>query len=128
MEVKNKYQNSKETQLLLSGWTAELANWLMAEESMGRAKAFRKAHLTRRLLDALGKGEVKFRYMKRDGEERKARGTLCRGVCEGYDHYKYKDHEAFARARECGTYVYFDLDRQGFRSFRAKDLIEIIKE
>ena len=128
MEENNKYQNKREMQLLLSSWTAELANWLAEEENMGHAKAFRKAHLTRRLLEALGKGEVKFRYKKRDGEVRVARGTLCRGVCEGYDHYKFKEHEAFARARERGTYVYFDLDRQGFRSFRAAELIDIINE
>ena len=120
----------KVTQLLMHRWVFELANWLMSEKDMGRREAFLKAHLTRRLLDGLGQGVVMFQYRKDDGEIRQARGTLCTGVSEDFDHYEYKrdDSEAFRRADERGAYVYFDLDRRAFRSFAAWRLISVYQD
>ena len=120
----------KVTQLLMHRWVFELANWLMSEKDMGRREAFLKAHLTRRLLDGLGQGVVMFQYRKDDGEIRQARGTLCTGVSEDFDHYEYKrdDSEAFQRADERGVYVYFDLDRNAFRSFAAARLISVYQD
>jgi hypothetical protein len=120
----------KETQLLMHRWVFELANWLMSEKDMGRREAFLKAHLVRRLLDGLGQGVVVFQYRKENGEIRQARGTLCPGVSEDFDHYEYKrdDSDAFSRADERGVYVYFDLDRRAFRSFAAWRLVEVITE
>ena len=114
-----------ETRRMLNRWTLELANWLMSEVDMGRREAFRKAHLTRRLLDGLGRGVVEFQYVKENGEVREARGTLCPGVSEDFDRYEYKreDAEAFTRADEHGVYVYFDLERRAFRAFAAKRLV-----
>ena len=116
-----------ETRRMMSSWTLELANWLMSERDMTRREAFLKAHLVRRLLDGLGQGVVVFQYRKENGEIRQARGTLCPGVSEDFDHYEYKrdDSDAFCRADERGVYVYFDLDRRAFRSFSAKGLISI---
>lgn len=113
------------TRRMLSRWTLELANWLMSEVDMTRKEAFRKAHLTRRLLDGLGRGVVEFQYVKENGEVREARGTLCPGVSEDFDRYEYKreDAEAFTRADEHGVYVYFDLERKAFRAFAAKRLV-----
>ncbi len=118
----------KVTQLLMHRWVFELANWLMSEKDMTRREAFLKAHLTRRLLDGLGQGVVVFQYRKENGELRTARGTLCPGVSEDFDHYEYKrdDSDAFSRADERGVYVYFDLDRNAFRSFAAARLVELI--
>ena len=114
-----------ETRRMLNSWTLELANWLMSEVDMTRKEAFRKAHLTRRLLDGLGRGVVEFQYVKENGEVRQARGTLCPGVSEDFDRYEYKreDAEAFTRADEHGVYVYFDLERKAFRAFAAKRLV-----
>lgn len=113
------------TRRMLNSWTLELANWLMSEVDMTRKEAFRKAHLTRRLLDGLGRGVVEFQYVKENGEVREARGTLCPGVSEDFDRYEYKreDAEAFTRADEHGVYVYFDLERKAFRAFAAKRLV-----
>ena len=120
----------KVTQLLMHRWVFELANWLMSEKDLGRREAFQKAHLTRKLLDGLGRGVVMFQYRKDDGEIRQARGTLCPGVSEDFDHYEYKrdDSEAFQRADERGVYVYFDLDRNAFRSFAAWRLIGVYQD
>ena len=119
-----------ESRRMMSSWTLELANWLMSERDMTRREAFLKAHLTRRLLDGLGQGVVVFQYRKENGEIRQARGTLCPGVSEDYDRYEYKrdDSDAFSRADERGVYVYFDLDRNAFRSFAAWRLVEVITE
>ena len=116
-----------ETRRMLSSWTLELANWLVSEVDMTKKEAFRKAHLTRRLLDGLGRGVVEFQYVKENGEVREARGTLCPGVSEDFDRYEYKreDAEAFTRADEHGVYVYFDLERKAFRAFAAKRLVEM---
>ncbi len=119
-----------ETRRMLNSWTLELANWLMIEVDMGRREAFRKAHLTRRLLDGLGRGVVEFQYVKENGEVREARGTLCPGVSEDFDRYEYKreDAEAFTRADEHGVYVYFDLERKAFRAFAAARVIQMRNE
>ena len=118
------------TQRMMDRWTVELANWLMNEKDMERREAFLKAHLVRRLLDGLGQGVVVFQYRKENGEIRQARGTLCPGVSEDFDHYEYKrdDSEAFQRADERGVYVYFDLDRNAFRSFAAWRLIGVYQD
>ena len=68
MIAKNNITIEKEKRQLLSSWTLELANWLVAEQGLKRSEAFRKAHLTRQLLGMLGEGEVTFCYMKANGE------------------------------------------------------------
>ena len=120
----------KMTQRMMDRWTLELANWLMIEKDMTRREAFLKAHLVRRLLDGLGQGVVVFQYRKENGEIRQARGTLCPGISEDFDHYEYKrdDSDAFSRADERGVYVYFDLDRNAFRSFATWRLINVYQD
>ena len=119
-----------ESRRMMSSWTLELANWLMSEKDLERREAFLKAHLVRRLLDGLGQGVVVFQYRKENGEIRQARGTLCPGVSEDFDRYEYKrdDSDAFSRADERGVYVYFDLDRNAFRSFAAWRLINVYQD
>ena len=126
MIAKNNITIEKEKRQLLSSWTLELANWLITEQGLKRSEAFRKAHLTRRLLGMLGEGEVTFCYRKANGEIRQARGTLCPGVSVDFDHYVYKDEDAdtFTRVLRRGVYVYFDLDRRAFRTFSAHSLID----
>ena len=116
-----------EKRQLLNSWTLELANWLITEHSLSRSEAFRKAHLTRQLLGMLGEGVVTFRYKKANGEERQARGTLCHGISDDFDHYEYKaeDGDTFANVLRRGVYVYFDLDCRSFRSFSARNLIDV---
>ena len=120
----------KEAHRMMDRWTVELANWLVNEKDMERREAFQRAHLARRLLDSLGQGVVVFQYRKENGEIRQARGTLCPGVSEDFDHYEYKrdDSDAFSRADERGVYVYLDLDRRAFRSFATWRLINVYQD
>lgn len=119
-----------EEQRELNRWVMELANYLMAEKGIDDKTALRKAHLTRNLLRALGEGKVTFSYRKQDGSLRTAHGTLRHGICKEFDEYRYASDEAEDTASEWpySHFVYWDLDRQGFRSFRAEDLEDYIKD
>lgn len=119
-----------EEQRELNRWVMELANYLMAEKGIDDKTALRKAHLTRNLLRALGEGKVTFSYRKQDGSLRTAHGTLRHGICREFDEYRYASDEAEDTASEWpySHFVYWDLDRQGFRSFRAEDLEDYIKD
>ena len=112
--------------------TCWLANFLVNKRGFDRSKAFKCAHAIYRLTNELAKGLLEFSYMKDDGTLRHARGTLCDGVSDRFDEWKRKqaekpmDKKAKTKPREIITY--WDLDKEGFRSFRADRLIEVISE
>ena len=128
MEVNKKCSVSagEQTRRLSNRWVFDCANRLIADEGMERKCAFGQAVKAFHLLEQLGKGEVRFEYLKANGELRKARGTLCHGISDDFDHYVYKDEDAdtFTRVLRRGVYVYFDLDRRAFRTFKAHSLID----
>ena len=128
--MEKRRKTMSEEQRELNRWVMELANYLMAEKGIDDKTALRKAHLTRNLLRALGEGKVTFSYRKQDGSLRTAHGTLRHGICKEFDEYRYASDEAEDTASEWpySHFVYWDLDRQGFRSFRAEDLEDYIKD
>ena len=111
-------------QKLLNRWTLDLANELI-DEGWTRKKAFKQAHLCRRLLECLGLGTVVFEYEKKDGSVRRARGTLCKGISKEFDHYEHKSEQH--KARPFDVFTYYDLDAPGFRTFDAMRLRRIIE-
>ena len=82
----------------------------------------------------MAKGLLEFSYMKDDGTLRHARGTLCDGVSDRFDEWKRKqaekpmDKKAKAKTKPREIITYWDLDKEGFRSFRADRLMEVISE
>ena len=114
--------------------TCWLANFLVNKRGFGRSKAFKCAHAIYRLTNELAKGLLEFSYMKDDGTLRHARGTLCDGVSDRLDEWKRKqaekpkDKKAKSKTRPREIITYWDLDKEGFRSFRADRLIEVISE
>ena len=126
MEVKNKKRKKtmSEEQRQLNRWVMELAHYLMVEKEADGKTALRKAHLTKKLLRALGEGKVTFSYRKQDGTLRTAHGTLRHGICREYDAYHYTSQVSEDEEKEWpySHFAYWDLDRQCFRSFRAEDL------
>ena len=114
--------------------TCWLANFLVNKRGFDRSKAFKCAHAIYRLTNELAKGLLEFSYMKDDGTLRHARGTLCDGVSEKFDEWKRKqaekpmDKKAKAKTKPREIITYWDLDKEGFRSFRADRLIEVISE
>ena len=114
--------------------TCWLANFLVNKRGFDRSKAFKCAHAIYRLTNELAKGLLEFSYMKDDGTLRHARGTLCDGVSDRFDEWKRKqaekpkDKKAKAKNKPREIITYWDLDKEGFRSFRADRLIEVISE
>ena len=109
---------------LLNGWSLNLAYLFLEDGCMNRSEAMRQAHLTRKLLEAMGQGEVRFVYEKKDGTLREARGTLCHGISEAFDNYEYKTVPDFLN-KEVMTFTYWDLDCEDFRSFSGMRLKSI---
>ena len=114
--------------------TCWLANFLVNKRGFDRSKAFKCAHAIYRLTNELAKGLLEFSYMKDDGTLRHARGTLCDGVSDRFDEWKRKqaekpkDKKAESKTKPREIITYWDLDKEGFRSFRADRLIEVISE
>ena len=113
----------------LKRWVMELAHYLRDEKDMEYRQAMRKAHLTKKLLKALGEGKVMFTYRKKDGSLRTAHGTLRHGICCEYDAYRYTSQVSEDEEKEWpySHFAYWDLDCQCFRSFRAEDLEDYLK-
>ena len=113
----------KELTALQRRWVMMLTQSLMNRELLARSAALKKAWFSLQLLDALGKGYVEFGYYKEDGTLRNAVGTLCRGVCKGFDEYKGKGGKnPRDNSNTDGIYTYWDIERGGFRSFRSVSL------
>ena len=119
--------NKQELLRLKKAWVFDHANEMIEEFNMGRSEAFRQAYLVCDLLEKLGQGEVTFLYEKKDGNDRLARGTRCRGISEQYDNYHYGDDprkkkDKYLRLEQS----YWDLDKQSFRSFSIASVKEIV--
>ena len=108
-------------------WVFECANRLIMDEGLERKHAFEQAAKAFHLLEQLGKGEVRFEYLKTNGELRQARGTLCHGISPEFDNYEFKDKPDVGQ-RDYGIIVYFDLDKEEFRSLHVRNLVVMIKE
>ena len=124
-ETKKKEYGMPEGQRLLCRWTMELAAFLKEKHNMERKAAMEKAHLTRELITHLGSGRVWFVYRKEDGTEREACGTLCPGISTEFDSYELKDSKKKQDKWPTEQFVYWDLEKQGFRTFKASRLIKI---
>ena len=109
--------------------TCWLANFLVNKRGFGRSKAFKCAHAIYRLTNELAKGLLEFSYIKDDGTLRHARGTLCDGVSDRFDEWKRKqaekpkDKKAKAKTKPREIITYWDLDKEGFRSFKAENFL-----
>ena len=114
-----------EKQRLLCRWTFELAAFLQEEHNMDKKAALELAHLNRELILHLGSGRVWFIYMKEDGSLREAQGTLCNGISQKFDEYEYKNNFSTDSRWPTETFTYWDLEKEGFRTFKASRLIKI---
>ena len=104
-------------------WIFDCANQLMADENMERKDAFRQAVRAHHLLELLGKGEVRFEYLKVNGEKRHARGTLCHGISAEFDNYEFKNDKPDVGQTDFGIIAYFDLDKNEFRCLHIRNLL-----
>ena len=88
-------------------WVFDCANQLMADENMERKDAFRQAVRAHHLLELLGKGEVRFEYLKVNGEKRHARGTLCHGISPEFDNYEFKNDKPDVGQTDFGIIAFY---------------------
>lgn len=66
---------------------------------------------------------VNFTFRKiSTGEERQARGTLCRELSEGLANYQFKNPQ---RPPLPNQITYWDLDQNGWRSCKIEQLISL---
>ena len=100
-----------ERQRLLCRWTMELAAFLQERRPMDRKKAMELAHLNRELITRLGL--------------REACGTLCNGISKAFDEYECKKIRKKDDMWPTETFTYWDLEKEGFRTFKASRLIKI---
>ena len=114
-----------ERQRLLNSWVMELGNYLMSEHDMDKKKAMELAHLNRELIMRLGEGKVWFVYQKEDGTVREAKGTLCPGFSTEFDNYEPKDSKKKQDKWPMEQFIYWDLEKKDFRTFKASRLIRI---
>ena len=111
--------------------TLKWANCMIYKHGYDRSEAFKKAHMVRKTLIMLAKGMVEFYFGKNDGSVRHARGTLCDGVSEKFDDWKRKQAEKPKDKEvedDSAKHVikYWDVDKEGFRSFKAENLLSLI--
>ena len=125
-------KNNQEEKNLMNRWVFDHAYAMMDEFNMNRSEAFRRAHLARELVVALGQGKVVFEYEKKDGTLRLARGTLCKGI-DPTTPTRPPQGEASVtpprrRRREPDSlnFTYWDLEKHGFRTFSAARIVKII--
>ena len=121
-----KKRKQQEVRSLLGAWVCDMANRLMNESEvpMTQSKAFRQAHLVRRLLEKLGEGRVVFMYEKKGEGLRTAVGTLCKGIDPAFDNYVHKTVENNSKT-ETLNFTYWDLAKQAFRTFSALRVVWI---
>ncbi len=113
-----------EISLLLRRWAFDVANHLTWDIGLTKSDAFRRAYDVQQCLEAMGEGVVRLRYYKRDGMLREAVGTLCKGYSERFDNYEYKDAPSKATSIDYDLFLYWDLEEDGYRSFKASRFID----
>ena len=83
--------------------------------SMAIEEAKKVAEMNCELYDALGEREVRFKFLKKDGTIREARGTMRQDVIPPIT--------GTGRPLGFGLQLFFDLDCMSYRSFKKENLI-----
>ena len=81
-----------------------------------------KVELANALKKELHKRTVKFKYNKKDGSVREAKGTL-----NSFIYGKENEPAGSSRSVSENQIRYFDIDANGWRSFLVENLIDIIE-
>ena len=77
--------------------------------------------------DQLRTGVYRFSYFKIDGDIREARGTLCIELIPE-EHRPLRGYDTDAASVPVNTIRYYDLDAEGWRSFRLENFIGFISK
>jgi len=95
----------------------ELANQLHWQQGLSKSEALTKAWKVIKLKRQMRTERVQFTYRKKDGSIRKAAGTTST---------KFFSYDRKTERKPCPTLVtYFDLEKNGFRRFKASEILEL---
>ena len=115
---------------LIQSFVFHLADYLRDELDLLPSVALQKAWMTERLLEKLGKRKVSFMYRKDDQTMRSAVGTLCPEASERLRHWleEHSLKDAVGEIKQNNQdfpnhFVYWDEKVNGFRTFKAENLI-----
>ena len=101
---------------------ALVASWIDGQYA-SRQEAERRTARFRDVYDLLGEGIVHFWFRKRDGSLRSAYGTLVMEIVAR--HGGVPDGEQQKDRTFSGTLLYFDLEKDAWRCFKADSVQEI---
>ena len=76
----------------------------------------------------LATGVYRFSYFKTDGSIREAVGTLCIDLIPDDKRPKGDMSDGAAREPAAGAFPYYDIDAQGWRSFRLDNFIGFVEQ
>ena len=93
----------------------QLVEHFITKCSMAIKEARRIADMNCELYDALSEREVRFKFLKKDGSIRDARGTMKRDVIPPI--------MGTGRPLGFGLQLFYDLDCMSYRSFKKENLI-----
>lgn len=94
---------------------ASLANHLFYSTTLTQSAAWKKAWAVVKLKKAMAEKEaVEFTFIKKDGSERPATGTLAATVVPAI--------KGTGKAKPMGIVTYYDIERKGWRSFKAENI------
>ena len=93
----------------------QLVEHFITKCSMAIKEARRIADMNCELYDALSEREVRFKFFKKDGSIRDARGTMKREVIPPI--------MGTGRPLGFGLQLFYDLDCMSYRSFKKENLI-----
>lgn len=93
----------------------QLIEHFMTKCSMAIEEANRVAEMNCELYDALSEREVRFKFLKKDGSIRDARGTMKHDVIPPI--------MGTGRTLGFGLQLFYDLDCMSYRSFKKENLI-----
>jgi hypothetical protein len=95
---------------------------MVSKLRINRSEAMRRGHAMWDLLELLGRESKEFTYIKDDGSVRKAIGTLCPELIpEDKKSKGDKDPRKVKWPRV--EFSYYDLEKQGWRTFKASGLV-----
>ena len=92
-----------------------------------RSSALLDAWDLEHLRNAMRVSVVRFSYVKDNGDIREARGTLCFDLIPTEHHPKPLSGAPDVRPENYETFVYYDLDRQAWRSFKVINYIGYVE-
>lgn len=93
----------------------QLVEHFITKCSMAIEEAKKVADMNCELYDALSEREVRFKFLKKDGTIREARGTMKHGVIPPI--------MGTGRPLGFGLQLFYDLDCMSYRSFKKENLI-----